>query len=74
MGAYKNRFVADFVPEGHRLIGEKELIKKGDWFWSNGYYHLVHDFLIGTRTRLPVVRKIHEPTKTNNSIMQFGAS
>lgn len=73
MGIYKNRFIADFIPEGYRIISRNEKVKEGDWFWTNDHYRPVHDFLIGTKTKLTIVRK-HEPTQTNNSLMQFGAS
>ncbi len=70
MSDYKSRFFADFVPKGYRQIDKKEIIKEGDWFWTNGHYRSVHDFLIGTRTKLPVVRKIHEPIEANNSLIK----
>ena len=69
MSDYKSRFFADFVPKGYRIINKNEVIKKDDWFWTNGHYRPVHNFLIGTRTKLPVVRKIHEPTETSNTLI-----
>lgn len=58
------RYTADFVPKGFITIDKSELVKKDDWFWTCNHYRPAHDFMIGHRTSLPVVRRKHDSTKT----------